>query len=363
MMRQYNAKNERIKYRYFEKLREANSKSKANVRAARNALYKYDQYFGFEDLETFDKDKAIAFKKFLLSTPSKKTGGTISESYVLHAVRYVAEFFKWLGSLPTYRSKVRIHEIDYFNLSNEDKAIALATAPRDYATVEQITGVIKNMSFNTDVEKRNRALICLLLLTGARISALITLKLKHLDLNSKSINQHPKDVKTKNRKRIKTYFFPVDAFVGDILHDYVQFLISKGFSKNDPIFPRNMPAEPPISEIQLGKTHWKSTGPARGIVTDSFEKNGLPSYCPHSFRNSLTQLAYKHCKTPEEFKAWSANLGHKNVLTTYTSYGHIDESRQGSIIQSFSKPKTIKQFLSQTQIEQIASIISQKGVQ
>jgi site-specific recombinase XerD len=238
MMRQYNAKNERIKYRYFEKLRETNSKSKATVRAARNALYKYDQYFGFEDLETFDKDKAIAFKKFLLSTPSKKTGGTISESYVLHAVRYVADFFKWLGSLPTYRSKIRIHEIEYFNLSNEDKAIALATAPRDYATVEQITGVIKNMSFNTDVEKRNRALICLLLLTGARISGLITLKLKHLDLTSKSINQHPKDVKTKNRKRIKTYFFPVESFVGDILHDYVQFLIGKGFSKNDPIFPR-----------------------------------------------------------------------------------------------------------------------------
>jgi hypothetical protein len=61
-MRQYNAKNERVKYRYFEKLEEANSSSKSTVRAARNALYKYDSFFGFEDLERFNKDKAIAFK-------------------------------------------------------------------------------------------------------------------------------------------------------------------------------------------------------------------------------------------------------------------------------------------------------------
>ena len=95
-------------------------------------------------------------------------------------------------------------------------------------------------------------------------------------------------------------------------------------------------------------------------MTDAFEKNGLPSYGPHLFRNSLTQLAYKVCETPEEFKAWSENLGHKSPRTTFDSYGHIDESRQGAIIQSFSKPKTLEQSFSYTQIEQIDSIISQE---
>jgi len=31
------------------------------------------------------------------------------------------------------------------------------------------------------------------------------------------------------------------------------------------------------------------------------------------------------CLGPEEFKAWSQNLGHDNVLTTFTSYGKILE--------------------------------------
>ena len=39
----------------------------------------------------------------------------------------------------------------------------------------------------------------------------------------------------------------------------------------------------------------------------------------------------KLCRTPEEFKAWSQNLGHEKVLTTYTSYGEIPCQRQGEL--------------------------------
>ena len=43
-------------------------------------------------------------------------------------------------------------------------------------------------------------------------------------------------------------------------------------------------------------------------------------------------LAEQHCKTPEQFKAWSQNLGHENVLTTFASYGKIAPHRQGQVI-------------------------------
>jgi hypothetical protein len=38
------------------------------------------------------------------------------------------------------------------------------------------------------------------------------------------------------------------------------------------------------------------------------------------------------CTTPEQFKAWSQNLGHENVLTTFTSYGNVSDHRQAEII-------------------------------
>ena len=44
-----------------------------------------------------------------------------------------------------------------------------------------------------------------------------------------------------------------------------------------------------------------------------FEQAGLPYFNPHSFRKTLVQLGETTCQSPEEFKAWSQNLGHEGV--------------------------------------------------
>ena len=361
-MRQYNPKKERTKYRFFKKLKEADGKGNAFIKSARSAIYKYEKLFNFEDLELFDQDKAIAFKNHLLETPSQFTGETISYSYLLHTTRYLQIFFQWLCNVKGYEKKIKKNDISYFNISNKDKSIALATSEREYAPVEDIIKVIHSMPFKTKVEKRNKALLCLLLLTGARISALITLKIKHINIEKHYITQNPKEVKTKNSKRIKSWFFPVENWTIKIIQDYLKFLGNKNFTRSDPLFPRNLNQLPPLSESRLDKTHWKSANPARKIISQAFIKNGLPAYCPHSFRNSLVQLAYKHCRTPEEFKAWSANLGHKSTLTTFTSYGYIDESRQGDIILGLANKNIEPNKFTQDQLNQIASIINKKEV-
>ena len=38
------------------------------------------------------------------------------------------------------------------------------------------------------------------------------------------------------------------------------------------------------------------------------------------------------CRTPEQFKAWSQNLGHEKVMTTFTSYREVAPVRQAEII-------------------------------
>ena len=47
----------------------------------------------------------------------------------------------------------------------------------------------------------------------------------------------------------------------------------------------------------------------------------------HSLRNTLVRFGEEVCKTPEEFKAWSQNLGHEKVLTTFLSYGQVQGPR------------------------------------
>jgi integrase/recombinase XerD len=64
----------------------------------------------------------------------------------------------------------------------------------------------------------------------------------------------------------------------------------------------------------------------------------LPYFNPHSFRKTLAQLGEKLCRTPEQFKAWSQNLGHEKVLTTFSSYGEVASERQREIIRELAQP-------------------------
>ncbi|MBY0110244.1 MAG: hypothetical protein K2X90_03985 [Candidatus Babeliaceae bacterium] len=96
-----------------------------------------------------------------------------------------------------------------------------------YPTLEQIEHVVKSMPANTDIQKRNRALIAFMVLSGARVQAIASFKLKHILLEEQRIEQRPDEVKTKNSKMIITYFFPVDDFLKKIFIDWVNFLKKK----------------------------------------------------------------------------------------------------------------------------------------
>ena len=74
------------------------------------------------------------------------------------------------------------------------------------------------------------------------------------------------------------------------------------------------------------------------IFRKAFEQAGLPYFHPHSFRKTLGQLGQRVCRSPEEFKAWSQNLGHEHVMTTLTNYGAVTISRQAEIIRRLNQP-------------------------
>jgi integrase len=100
---------------------------------------------------------------------------------------------------------------------------------------------------------------------------------------------------------------------------------------DDPLFPptRVEVGESGCFEIAgLSRTHWKDAAAIRKIFKEAFKNAGLPYFNPHSFRHTLGGLGQKICRTPEDFKAWSQNMGHAQVLTTLTSYGAVAQHRQ-----------------------------------
>ena len=93
----------------------------------------------------------------------------------------------------------------------------------------------------------------------------------------------------------------------------------------------------------LDRKCWSNATPIRTIFRDAFAAAGLPYFNPHSFRNTLVRLGQARCKTPEDFKSWSQNLGHEKVLTTFLSYGEVGHQRQGEIIRGLAAPQQAAQ--------------------
>lgn len=335
-MAKFNAENERIKRKYFEWEKEANGKSNSTITNIQNYIYAYEEFTKFKSFKQFNKNDAIAFKKYLSQKIAKHSKKPVSKPYLMHATKSVSTFFKWLSTQSGYKSKIDLNQVAYLNLQEKDIQIARAPKTKRFPILEQIEHVVKNMPTNTEVQKRDRALIAFLALSGGRVTAVASLKLKHIFLDDKRIEQNPQEVKTKYSKKIFTYFFPVGDYLKQVFVDWVNFLKhEKLFDHNATLFPNtklSLDGNDQFSRQELDIVAWQSTTSIRNVVKNAFITADLEYYNPHSFRNTIVQLSYQFCKTPEDFKAWSQNLGHSSPLTTFTSYGTIDEFSQGEII-------------------------------
>ena len=339
-MKKHNAENERIKRRYFCYLKEANRYSEPTVDAVAKALARFETDTKFRDFKKFHSEQAIAFKRRLSEQTNQQSGKKLSKATVNSTLAHLKRFFHWLAGQPGYRSRLQYSDANYFNLSEKDVRVATTKREQSGPTLEQVKHVISMMSVGSSIEQRNRALIAFTLLTGARDSAIASMKLKHADIDNGCVIQDAREVRTKFSKTFTTFFFPVGDDIREIVSEWAAFLRSQLlWGDDDPLFPATRVAtgvSRRFEAIGLERVHWKSAARIRAIFREAFASAGLPYFNPHSFRNTLVRLGQSICQTPEEFKAWSQNLGHEKVLTTFLSYGEVENNRQGEIIRALT---------------------------
>jgi integrase len=346
-MTKHNPENERIKRKYFAYLKEAKRHSEPTVDAAAKALNRFEEYHRHKSFKAFHFEQAVAFKRHLAEQTGERSGEKLSKATLHATLTQLRQFFFWLAGQPGYRARLQYADADYFNLSEKDTRIATAQRERKAPTLEQVKHVIETMPNVNEIERRNRALLAFTLLTGARDSAIASMKLKHLDLTEGCFQQDAREVKTKFSKTFATYFFPVGDGVQQVVVDWVRFLTEeKLWGNDDPLFPATrivVGQTRQFEAVGLHRKHWSTATPIRAIFREAFEHAGLPYFHPHSLRKTLTQLGGQVCQTAEEYKAWSQNLGHEQVLTTFMSYGSVATDRQGAIIRGLGSPRKVIQ--------------------
>ena len=331
-MPEFNPVNELVKKQYEEALIHGRCRDPKTVKAVWDAITLFERFTGKADFKTFSSEQAKGFKKWL-EKQTNKDGDLLSLSTVRGTLNNIREFFLWLAIHPKYVRKIDGRAVEYLRLSNNDNRAARASRDKIPPTVEELEKSLNAMPFGTDIEKRDKAIFAFMILTCVRDDALVSTRMKDVDIDQKTLWQDPKHVRTKFRKGIVTRFVsaPIPDAEAIFINWYIHARDILKFSSDAPLFPQTLVAPNPQTltfEVKgLSRDPWANAAPVREIFKKAFGNAGLPYFNPHLFRNTLVQWAEKNC-TPYEFKAISQNLGHEHAMTTYNSYGKLSERAQ-----------------------------------
>jgi site-specific recombinase XerD len=279
-MNEINPGNEKLKRRYLRHLKGARGLAPSTIDNSLRALAAYERFTEFRDFGKFRSSDAEAYKKNLLSNGGRRAVELSNRSTVIGKIQPLQRFFNWLAEQDGFRTKVRFCDVEFLNLSNRDVQIARDRPPKPAPTLEQVRHAIHSMPSSTDIEKRDRAMVAFVLLTGTRVKAVITLKLKHVRTDRLGIDQDARQVATKFSRTYTTIFFPVGADVRQIFLDYVDYLRTDlKWNGEDPLFPRTrqeVGEECHFQSTGLARQHWATPDPVREAFHKAFSAAGPP---------------------------------------------------------------------------------------
>jgi integrase len=336
-MSRYCPENERVKRDYTFYLEAANGKQNATIDASLRAIERFEASANYKSFQKFHIEQARSFRTRLAEEKNAQNR-PLSAATVTSTLKHLRDFFLWLSREPGFRSALNANDANYFTPSAQDVRVATARREKRVATLEEIKRVLALMPTDTAVERRNRAIVAFAILTGARDGALASFRLKHIDMGAQTVFHDAREVRTKGRKRFTSIFFPVGPEPCEVVANYVAMLRGDlGFSDEDPLFPSTQIGrgdDRGFVAQGLSRNPWSGAGPIRRIFRDAFEAADLPYAKPHSFRDTLVRLGQRLCRTPEEWKVWSQNLGHESEATTFVGYGQVPAHRHAEIMRA-----------------------------
>ncbi|HEY2529179.1 MAG TPA: site-specific integrase [Xanthobacteraceae bacterium] len=340
-MPKFNAANEQIKRKYYTWLREARGQSEATIDQVAASIDRFEDYAKRADFRSFHTERVKAFKEHLAGDLSVRTSKRLSHATIYATLSNLRMFFQWLAGQPGYKQSFAFGDWDYFSPSGATSSIAKARRPSRAPTLTEIRHVIGLMPTATEVERRDRAVIAFIAVTGARVSAVASFQLGHIDIERRVVFQDARDVRTKFRKTFETWFFPIGGDLEQIVVDWVRYLLNeKGWGLKDPLFPSTnvgLNDTGQFGPLGLARSPWSSTGPLREILREAFGRAGLAYPNPHSFRETLAAFGREHCEGLAEMQAWAQNLGHESLTTTFGSYAKVSSDEQRRLVRSIGK--------------------------
>ena len=319
-----NPTNERLKYKYYDRvisLEGWNEKTLNQIRGSTNA---FDNFTSHADYKEFNFETAKGFVKEMSKDKSINT--------IYRTLKNLQEFFKWLKEQDGYKKAIDMDCIKALRLSEKDKEKINFVEPKEIIPLEEMEAVAMDFKPQNEMETRSQVLLAFLLLAnGIRIESALQTTIGDLNLRQGFVFQ--RNPKTGRPQRTDLLKFKAQLF--EILINWVDLLKTQyNFTEKDPLFPR-------VQITLNGEFMFEKDGYKNEFIQSNAVREDLAKlfegyhFTPHTVRHSLTNFFYESEITFEQEKAFSQNLGHKNLHTTRDSYYSLPEQKKTQIIKKF----------------------------
>ncbi len=153
----------------------------------------------------------------------------LSSSSIKHIVSHLSAFFSWLLKQNGFKSLPQDMQ-GYLKLPKAVLASAAQVQQKDYPSVEEAKRLLSNMTSRSLVDQRARAIFALAFLGALRADTLISLRVKHVDVDRRLILQDGGIVRAKGGKSIPILWFPIPPCFVTSVTEWLHALKDLGFT-------------------------------------------------------------------------------------------------------------------------------------
>lgn len=303
------------------------------------ALSRMSSFLGHKSFGSITIANACLFKDELRRRRDLENESALSKSTVVHTLNRCGAFFKWLQHRPGIDLDPDL--AGYFRLSRKERVAEKSEVKGTSLTFDQALCLFAAMPETTPIELRNRAIVAMFVTTGIRVAALITLRGKHVNMQTRWVNQDPREVSTKMGKHIRTYCLDLGPGLIDAIKNWARWRRVNGFGADAAFFLPDRYLQP--NGIGLGfrpaeaeePECWKSDEPVQRIIKDALHTARLPNdgISSHDFRKIQHPfLSRRGAMMVVEEVALQLNFGHTPIETIRKNYASMLENEREAIL-------------------------------
>ena len=199
-----NASNERMKYKYRHHIQRTKGMDIKTVIENMKHIRLLEKFMQFTGFQNFNRDVACKYVSDLCNKAK-------SMSFITSNLRAIKDFLNWLERQRGYRSKINYDDIDYLNVSRNQRRAAKAQNYQKTYKYSEIIQTIRQMPDKTEKDLRDRAMVSLQALCTLRISELRTVKIRNMieEDGILFIDVNPKNMSVKFAKQREAVFIPL----------------------------------------------------------------------------------------------------------------------------------------------------------